>query len=174
MRDRPLDAPPLPAPGARGAVVAGERAVRVVGRGRSDRAVRRRWVGPAVVGAATAAATGLLAVRSPYASGSYGFCPFLALTGLWCPACGGLRAVHELTQLDVAAAWAMNPLLVLAVPVLVVAWGLWLARTLRPASPGRVGGAAWTAWTAWAVLAVAVGFTVARNLPALEPWLAPV
>jgi hypothetical protein len=171
MRDRRLDAPPLPTPGGRGAVVDGERAVHTAGREGAGRGEPPRWVAPAVVGAVAAAATGLLAVRTPYASGSYGFCPFLTLTGLWCPARGGLRAVHELTQLDLAAAWAMNPLLVLAVPVLVVAWALWLARGLRGRAPGVVGG---RAWTAWAVLAVAVGFTVARNVPVLEPWLAPV
>jgi hypothetical protein len=124
------------------------------------------------------AATAVLAVRSPHATGSYGVCPLLALTGLWCPACGGLRAVHELTRLDVAAAWSMNPLVVLGVPLLVLAWGLWLARAVgrvphAPRASGRrdASGGAWRAWT---FLAVSVAFTIARNLPALEPWLAPV
>lgn len=147
----------------------------------TGRAPRRRpaWSSPVAVGAVTVLGTAVLALRSPHVSGSYGFCPFLAATGLWCPACGGLRAVHELAHLDVAAAWAMNPLVVVGVPVLVVAWGLWLAgtvgRTPRSAADRAVPAPRGPrTWPAWALLLVAVGFTVARNVPALEPWLAPV
>lgn len=138
----------------------------------------RPWCVPVAVGVMTAAATVVLAVRSPHTAGSYGVCPFLAATGLWCPGCGGLRAVHELTGLDVASAWAMNPLVVVGVPLVVVAWALWLGRSLDRA-PARAGGRGGRAgrrartWPAWALLAVAVVFTVARNVPALEPWLAP-
>lgn len=139
--------------------------------------VRRPWAAPAAVGVVTAVATAVLAVRSPHATGSYGVCPFLALTGLWCPACGGLRAVHELTQLDVVAAWAMNPLVVAGAPLVVAAWALWLARSLGRPVPAWARGApdpAAGTWPGWAFLAVAVAFTVARNVPALAPWLAPV
>ncbi|MPZ97381.1 MAG: DUF2752 domain-containing protein, partial [Propionibacteriales bacterium] len=48
---------------------------------------------PLLSGAAVLAAVAVLHVRDPHASGSYGFCPWLALTGTYCPACGGLRAV---------------------------------------------------------------------------------
>ena len=138
----------------------------------------RPWLAPIAVGAVTAAATAVLAVRSPHLTGSYGVCPVLAATGLWCPGCGGLRAVHELTGLDVASAWAMNPLVVVGVPLLVAAWTLWLVRSLGRGPTGtggrrgRVRHGART-WPGWAFLAVAVAFTVARNVPPLEPWLAP-
>lgn len=183
MQGRPHGAPPVPPQGRRGAVVVdGVSRSGLPGAPRGDhRSVRRRWAAPAVVGAVAAAATGVLAVRSPHGPGSYGVCPFLAVTGLWCPACGGLRAVHELTQLDLAGAWAMNPLLVLGAPVLVALWALWLARGLgwEPVSgrtartwPARPGPA--PLWPAWALLGVAAAFTVVRNVPALAPWLAPV
>jgi len=45
-------------------------------------------------------------------------CPFHALTGLYCPGCGSTRALHALLQGDVAQAMAMNPLLVVALPML--------------------------------------------------------
>ncbi|WP_225754313.1 DUF2752 domain-containing protein [Actinotalea sp. Marseille-Q4924] len=178
MHRRTLDAPADRDPGPRGLVVPGS------GRPSSGPAARPAWLAPAAVGVLTTAATVALAVRTPYAGGSYGACPFLALTGLWCPACGGLRAVHDLARLDVAGAWGMNPLLVLAVPLLVAAWGLWLARStgrLRPVGGrawpdrlARIAGGARSARAAWAVLALATVFTIARNVPALEPWLAPV
>ena len=104
--------------------------------------------------------------RSPHASGSYGSCPFRALTGLWCPGCGGLRAVHDLMTFDVAAAWGMNALLVLALPVLAALWAQWLRHAWlgRPFAVVTARGAV----VLGVVLAV---FTLLRNLPALEPYL---
>lgn len=110
----------------------------------------------------------LIALRSPYTSGSYGFCPFLTLTGYYCPGCGGLRAIHDLLHLDVAAAWDMNPLVVLAAPLVVVAWSVWLWRAWRRREP-RVP-------STGAVVTLAVcltAFTVLRNVPALAGLLAP-
>lgn len=45
-------------------------------------------------------------------------CPFHALTRLYCPGCGSTRALHALLRGDVAQAMAMNPMLVVALPVL--------------------------------------------------------
>lgn len=117
-------------------------------------------------GAAVLAAT--LALRSPYDSGSYGFCPFLAVTGHYCPGCGGLRAMHDLLRLDVAAAWAMNPLVVVAVPLVVAGWLVWMWRVWRgrPATAPSTGAVVLLA-------AVLLVFTVARNVTVLAPWLAP-
>ena len=129
---------------------------------------RRAWVAPAVVGASVVAGTAVVALRSPYEGGSYGRCPSLVLFGVYCPFCGGLRAVHDLAHLDLAGASSMNPLLVLAVPVLVALWALWLRSTLRPGRPFTVSSRA-----AWVTLAVSIAFGVARNLPVLAPWLAP-
>lgn len=169
MHDRDGVAVRLPDPGPRGAAVGTSRTTGPE-HGTGGRRDRPGWLAPAAVGALTAAATVVLAVRSPHESGSYGICPLLAVTGWWCPACGGLRAVHELTQLDVVGAWSMNPLFVLGAPVLVAVWALWLARGLGR-GPSPWSGVTWPAWT---FLVVSVAFAVARNVPALEPWLAPV
>lgn len=45
-------------------------------------------------------------------------CPLQALTGLFCPLCGGTRMTYELLHGDLTAAWALNPFLLVAAPVL--------------------------------------------------------
>lgn len=45
-------------------------------------------------------------------------CPLLTLTGLYCPGCGSTRCLHALAHFDLPTALAMNPLLVLSLPVL--------------------------------------------------------
>ena len=127
----------------------------------------RRAAGPIGTALVVGAATITLAVRSPHVTGSYGVCPSIALFGIWCPACGGLRAVHDLAHADLAGAWAHNPLFVLAVPLLVAAWVRWLGVSLGWWRPGPV-----PAWSAWVLLGVMAAFTVLRNVPGLE-FLAP-
>ncbi len=91
----------------------------------------------------------------------YPRCLFHALTGLQCPGCGGLRAVHRLLHGDIAAAWHFNPLLVGLVPLLgagAVAYGISqrtgekLLRLVRKPV------------IAWGIVAVVVLFAILRNL----------
>lgn len=108
----------------------------------------------------TSAAVAVLAVRDPHREGSYGVCPLLALTGLFCPFCGGLRAVHDLTTGDLTAALSDNVMVVLALPFVVLA--VVVARLRRrqgrkPVSP--------PSWAAFVSVAVIVAFGVVRNLP---------
>ncbi|WP_273651262.1 DUF2752 domain-containing protein [Cellulomonas fimi] len=124
---------------------------------------------PLLVGAATALATVAVALRDPHVQNSWGVCPLHVLTGLWCPGCGGLRAVHDLAHLDVAGAWGMNPLVVALVPVAVAVWAVWTWRSATGRAPLRTLPGRW----AWAVLALVVTFAVLRNLPPFAPFLAP-
>jgi hypothetical protein len=122
------------------------------------------------LGAGAVAALGTLALhlRDPHTSGSWGYCPS-ALLGLSCPLCGSLRAVNDLTHLDLAAAASSNLLLVLAAPVVVALWGRRLVACWRGPAPAPPT----VPRAVWLVLAVAVlTFTVARNLP-VGAWLAP-
>ncbi|MFC9550983.1 DUF2752 domain-containing protein [Rhodococcus sp. NPDC056960] len=135
-----------------------------------------RVVGLRALGAPAAVATGavvaaaILHFRDPHQPGSYGFCPLYAVTGWWCPACGGLRAVHDLTNLDFGAAVAGNALIVPFLAVMVLAWigwarRRWSGRLDRLISVGprvTVG-----------VLILVVAFTVTRNT-SWGSWLAPV
>ena len=127
--------------------------------------VHRTWA-PAAVGVAGATAVAALAVRDPHVPGSWGTCVFYDGTGLWCPGCGGLRAVNDLTHLDVAGALSSNAVAVVLVVLLAAWWGTWAwaaltRRTLpweRWVTPARV----------YAGLAVVLAFSVLRNLPGLE------
>lgn len=50
-------------------------------------------------------------------------CPFHYLTGLDCPGCGSQRATHHLLHFQIGKAFVQNPLMVLAIPYLIV--GIW-------------------------------------------------
>ena len=114
------------------------------------------------VSVAGLAAGALLYVVDPNQPGHYPTCPFLALTGLYCPGCGALRATHDLLHGDLTGALARNPLAVLAVPYLVLAFVTWvLRRTGRPAPRSTQ----LPAWTIWALLVLVLAFGVLRNLP---------
>jgi hypothetical protein len=134
---------------------------------------RGRWErlrGPTVLAVGLLAASLLLHLRDPHRTGSWGYCPWLLLTGTYCPGCGGLRAVNDLTHGDVAAAASSNLLLVSAVPVVALWWG----RTTWQRWTGRLRafGAGRHLALAWSFLALAVGFAVLRNTP-WGAWLAP-
>ena len=117
-----------------------------------------------------AAATVALHFRDPHQHGSWGVCP-LSLTGIYCPGCGGLRAVNDLTDGDVRGAASSNLLVTVGIPVAVVLLSLWLVRAWRGTPPRRlpdpVRRVLW-----WSAAAVALLFFVARNTPQ-GAWLAP-
>lgn len=131
--------------------------------------MRRALVAPLTTAAAATAAAVVVAFLDPYEPGHLPSCPILSLTGFYCTGCGSMRAVHSLMHLDVAAAWDMNPLLLLLAPFALATWVAWTVRawTGRPRT--------WAAppWAVTAVVVLLVVFTVGRNVPALAPWLAP-
>lgn len=119
------------------------------------------WLAPAAVGAAAVAGAVTVALVDPNEAGHYPTCPFLAVTGLWCPGCGTLRAVHALTHGDVATAVDLNVLTVVLLPVLAVAWAGWLASRLgRRSAPLPV-----PTWAGLAIAGAVPGFWILRNLP---------
>jgi len=86
-----------------------------------------------------AAAGSVLALTrfdDPRVPGHYPPCPFHALTGLDCPGCGTLRAMHALMTGDVASAIGYNLLFVCAIPLFLFV-GVRLARNVlgRPTPP---------------------------------------
>jgi hypothetical protein len=121
-----------------------------------------------IIGVLAASAGAVLFWFDPGRSAFYPTCQFHRLTGLQCPGCGSLRAMHHLLHGRLAAAFHFNALLVMSLPVL--AWwaahtgiGLWkrqpLAAGIRPA------------WL-WCALAATLAFGVLRNLPLPQlPWL---
>jgi hypothetical protein len=124
---------------------------------------------PAVVGIPGAGALVLLHLRDPHESGSYGFCPFLAITGAPCPGCGGLRAANELTHGNIVTALSSNLLAVGLLALLAVAWAAWVVRRARGSDEGML---VLRDRTLVLVLVVALAFGVVRNTP-WGAWLAP-
>lgn len=117
--------------------------------------------GPLGVASAAAAVTAYVGVIDPNQAGHYPTCPFLALTGLYCPGCGSLRAVHALTHGDLTTALGLNVLTVLAALALGVIW----VRFARRQWQGVLRTTAAPAWSLLAVAVVVVAFGVVRNLP---------
>lgn len=117
---------------------------------------------PVLVAGGAAAVAGYVALVSPLAPGHYPVCPFYALTGYYCPGCGTLRAIHELTRGHLVQAAGYNMLTVVMLPVLGYIWVNWLVRTMhrRPrrdlAHPGLI----------WGFLSAVLAFWLARNIPA--------
>jgi hypothetical protein len=122
-----------------------------------------------LLGGAGLASLAVLHVRDPHESGSYGFCPFLTLTGYPCPGCGGLRAMNNLTHGDVVGAISSNAMAVALLGLLGIAWLVWVVRRWQRRDVPLPG------INATAVVVVAVGFLifgVIRNTP-WGAWLAP-
>ena len=112
-------------------------------------------------GAAAVAAVGYVGAVDPNESGHYPTCPFLFVTGLYCPGCGSLRAVHALAHGDVATAADRNVLAVAGGVLLAVMWVRAVVLTAR----GTYRRAVVPPWLIWSGAAVAVLFAVVRNLP---------
>lgn len=131
----------------------------------------RRWL---PLGAATTLALGAVVVLrnvNPYASGSVlPSCPLYALTGIYCPGCGSTRCLYSLVHFDIAGAMAMNPLLVISLPflLLMLLHGAGIRpRVLEPLMRVLANPMFW--------LVVLLGYAVLRNLPwAPFTALAPV
>ncbi|WP_067703978.1 DUF2752 domain-containing protein [Nocardia jejuensis] len=136
---------------------------------------RPRWLSlglPLLTGGVVAGGLALLHLRDPHREGSWGLCPFYELTGYWCPGCGGLRGLHNLTDGRILDAIHSNILLVPLLLGFLVWWGNWILTGWRgqpiPRLPKVLPRSA-----LWITLAFLVVYTVFRNTP-WGTWLAPV
>lgn len=130
----------------------------------------RRLAAPVATISGLAIATAALHVRDPHVYASWGLCPSAALFGIYCPGCGGLRAVNDLTHGDLGAAASSNLLFFVSIPLVVFLLGRWAYDAWRDIDRGRTWLSSWPMM--YAGLGVALVFTVARNLP-VGAWLAP-
>jgi hypothetical protein len=78
-------------------------------------------------------------------------CPLHWLTGLYCPGCGSLRAVHNLLHGHLAIAISLNPLMVVSIPIL----GLMFL------SPSWI----YKRWVPWVAFSILLCYGVTRNIP---------
>ncbi|NUR84187.1 MAG: DUF2752 domain-containing protein [Nonomuraea sp.] len=124
---------------------------------------------PLGVAAVTGAVVTVVGTIDPNQPGHYPTCPFLWITGLYCPGCGTLRTIHALAHFDVVGALSMNSLMVACVPFLVFWWARWMVAAIR--GKPRSNKLAHPAYL-WAFLAIVLAYWVVRNLP-FGAFLAP-
>jgi hypothetical protein len=131
---------------------------------------RDRLARPLLTAAIVGGLTLALHFRDPHDPGSWGMCPWLALTGQYCPGCGSLRAVNDLTDGDLVGAASSNLVFVVMAPLLVIWWLRWTRRAWTGAQhvPARDRPGVWIAL----FVVVMVVFGVLRNL-SFGSWLAP-
>lgn len=102
-----------------------------------------------------------LFILNPADGSFYPPCPFHRLTGLHCPGCGSLRAVHQLVHGNLPAAFGLNPLMVLSLPFL----GYSLFSQHVPAVTKKAKADFIPAFWIWLLLLVIILFWILRNLP---------
>ncbi len=138
-------------------------------------AVRQRLhpaTGPLLLGGVGLAGVTLLHFVDPNQQGNYPTCPWLLMTGTWCPGCGTMRTIHALTHLDIVGALQLNVMFLVFLPFLAYAYGKWVYRSFRPAPP-QIGPVRMPSpvWLYLLVVAI-MAFWVVRNLP-FGAFLAP-
>lgn len=139
-----------------------------VARRAATRAGRLRL--PLAVGGTAALGAWALHVRDPHVAGSWGVCPFRLGTGLDCPGCGTLRAVHALTEGDVVGALSSNLLTVALLLLALASWAVWTSRVWSGSTRPVLGSSRAQVVVGVAVAASLLLFGVVRNLPGAG-WL---
>lgn len=116
-----------------------------------SKGVSRRGLFYMIAGAVLAATWGVLYLFDPLKTAIFPRCPLYVLTGLHCPGCGSLRALHSLFHGDLSGAIAMNPLMVLSIPFIGILF-------LRPKWSDKP-------WVPWACFMGLIVYGFVRNIP---------
>ena len=98
----------------------------------------------------------------PGKSGFFPGCPFRFLTGFTCPGCGTTHALHQILHGDFYAAFTLNPLLLLAIPLLLFALLRYTVIVMRGGVPR---GNSLPAPYIYAIFFVILSFWIFRNTP---------
>jgi len=115
-------------------------------------------------------AAAVLFLFDPARHSFYPTCLFHRATGLLCPGCGSLRALHQLFHGHLFAAIHFNALLIASLPL--CAW-LGARGVIRKRHNQPFFASARPLWL-WCALVVLIVFGVIRNLPFAQTlWLAP-
>ncbi len=93
---------------------------------------------------------------NPVGNSHYPKCPLLSLTGIYCPGCGSLRALHYLLHGDCGEAIRYNVLAMLAIPFLIAYFAIPRLQT-HPKTPVIV-------------LYIVIAYFILRNIP-FQPFL---
>jgi hypothetical protein len=116
------------------------------------------WGGPLLILVALV----VLWQAEPRGQAFYPRCMLYAATGLQCPGCGGLRAIHALLNGHPLAAWRLNPLVFFVAPAALWTGIVHLARWSGRRWPNPF----LAPWLIGAFGGIAFVFGVLRNFPA--------
>ena len=103
-----------------------------------------------------------LFIFEPGKTGFFPPCPFRFLTGWQCPGCGSTRALHQILHGHFEAAFMLNPLLTLGIPLMLFAFLRYSVIVMRAGVPRPN---ALPAPYIYAMFFVIVSFWVFRNTP---------
>jgi hypothetical protein len=124
-------------------------------------ATRAAALGSAVLVAGALVYIGLVDPHRP--DSIFPVCPFRVLTGWNCPACGGLRMIHDVLHGDLAAAVGDNVFLLVGIPML-AGWFLLRRRWKKSLLPIPAVATVVIAMTVWTVLRNLPGFPLIPTL----------
>lgn len=124
---------------------------------------------PAGVFVLAGSAVGYVALKDPNEAGHFPTCPFLFITGYYCPGCGSLRTIHALTHFDIETALTANIFAVAMFPVLIFYFVRWTAVRF---TGGPVRRKVMHPMWIWALFGLVLSFWLLRNLEPLA-FLAP-
>jgi Protein of unknown function (DUF2752) len=100
-----------------------------------------------------------------YEPGKTGFfppCPFRLLTGLQCPGCGVTRALHQIVHGNFVAAFMLNPLFLISIPFILIAFLRYSIIVLNGGVPRKN---ALPQNYIYAIFFVVLSFWIFRNTP---------
>jgi Protein of unknown function (DUF2752) len=122
----------------------------------------RSLAAPLAVAAAAAGGCAVIWLANPTVPGGLlPVCPTKALLGIDCPGCGSLRMIYSLLHLDFGAALRFNALGMVAVLLLLWAYGVWVYGTL---AGRKVRSWQHLRWSASVALVLTIAWFVVRNL----------
>lgn len=105
------------------------------------------------------------AALEPYRPG----CAFFRFTGIYCPGCGGTRAVDALLHGHFLLALHCNPVTTLALPLIAALWVRWIYK-LATNRPGSTWSIRLSKRAVYGIAIFLALFMLLRNLP--FAWLA--
>src|SRR6185436_7921828 len=101
-------------------------------------------------------------IFEPGKTGFFPLCPFRLVTGFQCPGCGSTRALHQILHGHIAAAFMLNPLFVVSLPLFAFAFLRYTSLAFQGKTPRpNALPAAYIYLIFWVVLS----FWIFRNTP---------
>ena len=124
--------------------------------------VSQEWLRLATLVAVLPACLVTLFAFDPTKSGLFPPCPFNLVTGMHCPGCGTLRALHQLLHGSLLEALSLNPLIVVFIPILGY---VLLSRGVKAGTGHQLPVIDIPAWGVWTLFGVIVLYWILRNVP---------